>query len=112
MDAAVSIELFVEILNQYVYYFDQENEAVSRSSPSPLILYFLSGLWSATDIYPQVTTKYINGLIELIHSNAATSDPTPALENPKKHFMRTLEYISGRGYEGVITEAANADAKA
>lgn len=28
MDAAVSIELFVEILNRYVYYFDQENEAV------------------------------------------------------------------------------------
>lgn len=29
MDAGVSVELFVEILNQYVYYFDQENEAVS-----------------------------------------------------------------------------------
>ena len=43
MDAAVSVELFVEILNQYVYYFDQETESV--------------------------TTKYINGLIELIHSN-------------------------------------------
>jgi vacuolar protein sorting-associated protein 35 len=57
---------------------------------------------------PQVTTKYINGLVELIHSNAATSDPTPALENPKKHFQRTLDYISSRGYEGVITEAANA----
>lgn len=28
MDAAVSVELFVEILNRYVYYFDQENEAV------------------------------------------------------------------------------------
>lgn len=30
MDTAVSVELFVEILNRYVYYFDQENEAVSR----------------------------------------------------------------------------------
>jgi vacuolar protein sorting-associated protein 35 len=30
MDAAVSVELFVEILNRYVYYFDQENEAVSN----------------------------------------------------------------------------------
>lgn len=29
MDAAVSVELFVEILNQYVYFYDQENEAVS-----------------------------------------------------------------------------------
>lgn len=31
MDAAVSVELFVEILNQYVYYFDQENDAVCFS---------------------------------------------------------------------------------
>jgi len=32
MDAAVSVELFVEILNRYVYYFDQENDAVSHTS--------------------------------------------------------------------------------
>lgn len=31
MDAAVSIELFVEILNRYVYHFDQQNEAVRES---------------------------------------------------------------------------------
>lgn len=30
MDTAVSVELFVEILNRYVYYFDQQNETVSR----------------------------------------------------------------------------------
>jgi vacuolar protein sorting-associated protein 35 len=29
MDTAVSIELFVEILNRYVYYYDRQNEAVS-----------------------------------------------------------------------------------
>ena len=33
MDTAVSVELFVEILNRYVYYFDQQNEVVSYSSP-------------------------------------------------------------------------------
>lgn len=38
MDAAVSVELFVEILNRYVYYFDQENEAVSPLSPMPSLL--------------------------------------------------------------------------
>ena len=30
MDTAVSVELFVEILNRYVYYFDQQNETVRR----------------------------------------------------------------------------------
>lgn len=35
MDAAVSVELFVEILNRYVYYFDQQNEAVSDKDFPP-----------------------------------------------------------------------------
>ena len=33
MDTAVSVELFVEILNRYVYYFDQQNETVSPLYP-------------------------------------------------------------------------------
>ena len=55
----------------------------------------------------QVTTKYLNGLIELIHSNLSTNqEGNPAtLENPKRHFFRTLEYIKSREYEGVVTEA-------
>ena len=77
MDTAVSVELFVEILNRYVYYFDQENDAV--------------------------TTKYLNGLIELIHSNLNTTENVAGLENPRRHFERTLEYIRGREYEGVET---------
>ncbi|KAK5081068.1 retromer complex subunit Vps35 [Exophiala xenobiotica] len=88
MDTAVSVELFVEILNRYVYYFDQQNETV--------------------------TTKYLNGLIELIHSNLSTSaaeagnnsaQQNQAMENPKKHFFRTLDYIKSREFEGVVTEA-------
>ena len=31
MDSAVSVELFVEILNRYVYYFDQQNDQVGLS---------------------------------------------------------------------------------
>lgn len=30
MDTAMSIQLFIEILNQYIYYFDRQNEAVSE----------------------------------------------------------------------------------
>lgn len=76
MDTAVSVELFVEILNRYVYYFDQENEAV--------------------------TTKYLNGLIELIQSNlSAGGEGVAGLEGPRRHFLRTVEYIRGRKYEGV-----------
>lgn len=41
MDAAVSVELFVEILNRYVYYFDQENEAVRHLCELPCAVSFL-----------------------------------------------------------------------
>ncbi|MCJ1350547.1 MAG: Vacuolar protein sorting-associated protein 35 [Icmadophila ericetorum] len=78
MDTAVSVELFVEILNQYVYYFDQGNEAV--------------------------TIKYLNGLIELIHSNLQTNQESSSLDGPRRHFERTLAYITSRDYEGIITD--------
>jgi vacuolar protein sorting-associated protein 35 len=95
MDAAVSVELFVEILNRYVYYFDQENDAVSPVSDLHL-----------TNVNRiQVTTKYLNGLIELIHSNLQSNENASSLENPRKHFQRTLDYIASREYEGVVTAA-------
>ncbi|KAF4585388.1 Vacuolar protein sorting-associated protein 35 [Ophiocordyceps camponoti-floridani] len=77
METATSIELFVEILDRYVYYFDQQNESV--------------------------TTKYLNGLIELIHSNlAGNQQESPSIESSKKHFHQTLENIRSRQYEGVV----------
>ncbi|KAK5109043.1 hypothetical protein LTR62_007591 [Meristemomyces frigidus] len=82
MDTAVSVELFVEILNRYVYYFDQENDAV--------------------------TTKYLNGLVELIHSNLASAGDVSGLDNPRRHFRRTLGYVEARGYEGVVTAGKEA----
>ncbi|KAF3766858.1 vacuolar protein sorting-associated protein 35 [Cryphonectria parasitica EP155] len=77
METAASIELFVEILDRYVYYFDQHNEAV--------------------------TTKYLNGLIELIHSNlAGNQQDSASIENSKRHFYHTLEIIKSKEYEGVV----------
>jgi vacuolar protein sorting-associated protein 35 len=97
MDAAVSVELFVEILNRYVYYFDQENDAVSTINNNIALSPFANNL--------QVTTKYLNGLIELIHSNLQSNENASSLENPRKHFQRTLDYIASREYEGVVTTA-------
>ena len=54
----------------------------------------------------QVTTKYLNGLIELIHSNLQTNQESATIEMPKRHFQRTLESIQSREYEGVVTTAA------
>ncbi len=92
MDAAVSVELFVEILNRYVYYFDQENDAVS--SQSIHVFFKRKCILMMSDL--QVTTKYLNGLIELIHSNLQSNENASSLENPRKHFQRTLDYIASR----------------
>lgn len=123
MDTAVSVELFVEILNRYVYYFEQQNEAVSDPSPhthSPLPspLSPVKRSTSSSSLFvlirqseqiaddTKITIKYINGLIELIHSNLQTNQDSATIEGPRKHFQRTLEYIQSREYEGVVTTAA------
>ncbi|KAK3391271.1 vacuolar protein sorting-associated protein 35 [Podospora didyma] len=77
METATSIELFVEILDRYVYYFDQKNESV--------------------------TTKYLNGLIELIHSNlVGNQQDSASVEASRKHFHQTLEMIKSKEYEGIV----------
>lgn len=96
METSTSIELFVEILDRYVYYFDQQNESVSCDEP-------LRGKWEFLLTVLQVTTKYLNGLIELIHSNvAANQQESASIETSKKHFHQTLENIRSRQYEGVV----------
>lgn len=97
MEPATSIELFVEILDRYVYYFDQQNESVS-TPPPPSENNFDSVLTCV-----QVTTKYLNGLIELIHSNLASNQQESAsVEASKKHFRHTLELIRSKEYEGIV----------
>lgn len=98
METATSIELFVEILDRYVYYFDQQNESVRIH-----LFTYKEAASDTNQAYLQVTTKYLNGLIELIHSNLAGNQQDSALiESSKKHFNQTLENIRSRQYEGVV----------
>ncbi|KAI9492819.1 vacuolar protein sorting-associated protein 35 [Zychaea mexicana] len=87
MDAATNVELFVEILNQYIYYFERGNDAV--------------------------TPKYLNGLIDLINTNLSNMDnpdqhPPAAnssslvehngqvAEYAHRHFRATLAHLQQR----------------
>lgn len=73
MDIAVSVELFVEILNRYLYFLDRGNA--------------------------EVTIKYINGLIDLINTNLTNNTDDSISDSPRKHFERTLAYINERKAE-------------
>jgi len=66
VDSAVGINLFVEILNEYVYYYLKNNDAIS--------------------------VEYLNTLIALINTNMATLESS---ENSDiiKHYQNTLQYI-------------------
>lgn len=70
MDPAVSVELFVEVLNRYLYFLEHECS--------------------------QITEKHVNGLIELIHKNLESTEDETTSESPRKHFERTLAFIESQ----------------
>jgi len=71
MDATTSASLFVEILNEYLYYFENRN--------------------------PEVPAKHITGLIELINTNIANMDSAASESTAINTFYQnTLKYIQIR----------------
>ncbi|KAI9499241.1 vacuolar protein sorting-associated protein 35 [Zychaea mexicana] len=100
MDAVTNVQLFVEILNRYIYYFEKGNDAI--------------------------TVKYLNSLIDLIHSNLANMDnpdqhpPTSnssSLMEPhgqmsdyvRRHFRATLQHIKERKERAEAPSYADVD---
>ncbi|KAF9112984.1 Vacuolar protein sorting-associated protein 35 [Mortierella sp. AM989] len=92
MDSVTNVELFVEILNRYIYYFEKQNEAV--------------------------TVKYLNGLIDLINTNLGNmenpdqhppssnssslleNDPASISEYVMAHFRNTIYHLERRKNAG------------
>ncbi|KAI9483790.1 MAG: vacuolar protein sorting-associated protein 35 [Benjaminiella poitrasii] len=96
MNPVTNVELFVEILNRYIYYFEKGNEAV--------------------------TVKYLNGLIDLIHTNLGnmdnpdqhppTSTSSALIEQEvsipdyvRRHFRATLLHLQNRKEQSARTES-------
>jgi len=68
MSQSQNVHLFVEILNKYLYYFDQRTDTV--------------------------TIKYLSGLIALINTNLANIDSSSSESvTVKTHFQNTLKHI-------------------
>eukprot|EP00123_Amoebidium_parasiticum_P014332 comp22446_c0_seq1/m.33727 comp22446_c0_seq1/g.33727 ORF comp22446_c0_seq1/g.33727 comp22446_c0_seq1/m.33727 type:complete len:794 (-) comp22446_c0_seq1:282-2663(-) len=67
VDSTMKMHLFVEILNTYIYYYDQHNESV--------------------------TIRYLSGLIDLINTNMANVDNSEEYEQINRHFQNTLAYL-------------------
>ena len=67
MTSSMHVHLFVEILNQYLYYFDNNN--------------------------PSITSNYISGLIALINEHINNMDESDARTAVELHYQNTLKYI-------------------
>jgi len=74
MQASTNVHLFVEILNRYLFYFEAGNE--------------------------KITTKYIQGLLDLVAEHLSTMDPGPDADKVRGHLDQTLAHIRRKKEEG------------
>jgi len=75
MDSFVNVKLFVEILNEYLYFFERKNEVVA--------------------------VKYLSGLIDLIKTNlsnmeAGEGENAEICEQINRHYRNTIKHIEAK----------------
>ncbi|XP_067132333.1 vacuolar protein sorting-associated protein 35 isoform X1 [Centruroides vittatus] len=70
MDSSVQVQLFVEVLNHYVYFFEKGND--------------------------QVTVQVLNQLIAKIHEQLPGLESNEETDQINKHFQNTLEHLRNR----------------
>uniref|UniRef100_A0A9L0SXW7 Vacuolar protein sorting-associated protein 35 n=1 Tax=Equus caballus TaxID=9796 RepID=A0A9L0SXW7_HORSE len=85
MDPSLQVQLFIEILNRYIYFYEKENDAV--------------------------TIQVLNQLIQKIREDLPNLESSEETEQINKHFHNTLEHLrlrrespesEGPIYEGLI----------
>jgi len=112
IEEIVTVQLYCDTLDQYLYYLDHGASAVSPSSDNkPVMLIFVH----------QVAPKFVNSLVDLITSsidNISSSDVHPSQRAPpgliegvqtpemiQRHFRSTLIHIQRR--KNVAAEGVN-----
>lgn len=108
----VTVQLYCDTLDQYVYYLDRGADAVSRSFLFPSSVQVLTRLDHFYFVRNQVTPKFVNSLVELITSSIdsiSSPDVHPSQRAPPgllegvqtpemitRHFRSTLSYIQNK----------------
>ncbi|KAL4613614.1 vacuolar protein sorting-associated protein 35 [Arapaima gigas] len=85
MDPSLQVQLFIEILNRYIYFYEKENDAV--------------------------TIQVLNQLVQKIREDVPNLEASEETEQINKHFHNTLEHLrlrrespeaDGLSYEGLV----------
>lgn len=108
----VTVQLYCDTLDQYLFYLDRGAEAVSHAHflTSPPV--YRRPAFAHAHSHPQVTPKFVNSLVELITSaidSIASPDVHPSQRAPPgllegvqtpdmitRHFRNTLMYIQSK----------------
>lgn len=128
MDPSLQVQLFIEILNRYVCFYERENDAVRRCTSQVFYLRFYIcmylnaqllcnhcqfGLRYINQKSPsyQVTVQVLNQLIQKIREDLPNLEASEETEQINKHFHNTLEHLrlqrespesEGPAYEGLV----------
>ncbi|XP_029109620.1 vacuolar protein sorting-associated protein 35-like isoform X4 [Scleropages formosus] len=85
MDSSLQVQLFIEILNRYIYFHEKQNQAV--------------------------TVQVLNQLVQKVQEDLPNLEASDETEQIKKHFHNTLEHLrlcrespeaDGVAYEGLV----------
>jgi vacuolar protein sorting-associated protein 35 len=106
IEEIVTVQLYCDALDRYIYYFERQVAEVSAHFPT------VSGRHFNTITFPKVTPKYVNSLVELITTNIdslSSGDLHPSSRAPPglvegvhtpdmitRHFKNTLLYIQAK----------------
>ncbi|ODQ68598.1 vacuolar protein sorting-associated protein 35 [Nadsonia fulvescens var. elongata DSM 6958] len=97
MDSVMSVKLFVEILEQYIYYFERGNSFIEVKYVNGLIELITNTIESAANDDLNTNSLSMSGSINpILNGNSAGGGE---LEATKGHFHRVINYLESRREE-------------
>jgi len=102
MDQTVNIELFIEILERYIWYFQERNEMITVKYLNSLIDLIQTNIKNLDNAVPGFSSLHPDGIVPQLSSKNLALPTTSIFDNSAnkfsdvvlKHFQNTLTYIA------------------
>jgi vacuolar protein sorting-associated protein 35 len=102
MDQTVNIELFIEILERYIWYFQERNEMITVKYLNSLIDLIQTNIKNLDNAVPGFSSLHPESTLPQLSSKNLALNPTSIFDNSTnkfsdvvlKHFQNTLTYIA------------------
>lgn len=110
MDSTVQVQLFCELLNHYIYFYEKGNDQVCITIQRRLGSFAKDFIFTF-DCSFQVTIQVLNQLISKIREDLPNLEANEETEQINKHFTNTIEHLrlrqeapesEGLTYDGLV----------